>query len=102
MRNNYKQRGVVVKVGGKTGLAMRNARFDQLLEVPWEGATTIANLFEQACLKHENRRFLGTRKLIQAEAIEAEDGSGHHVDSGVAIFCRYKSRVVYCFTGMQS
>ncbi|KAL2944255.1 Long chain acyl-CoA synthetase 8 [Bienertia sinuspersici] len=76
MRKNNKQRGVVVKVGGETGLAMRNARFDQLLEVPWEGATTIANLFEQACLKHENRRFLGTRKLIEAEAIEVEDGSG--------------------------
>ncbi|KAL2937250.1 Long chain acyl-CoA synthetase 9 chloroplastic, partial [Bienertia sinuspersici] len=76
MRENNKQKGVVVKVGGETGLAMRNARFDQLLEVPWEGATTVANLFGQACLKHENRRFLGTRKLIETEAIEAEDGSG--------------------------
>lgn len=73
-KKRVKQRGVPVEVGGEQGLAMRNAKFKELVEVPWEGATTVAALFEQACKKHEHHRFLGTRKLIGKETIEASDG----------------------------
>lgn len=69
-----KQRGVPVQVGGEAGLAMRNGKFKELVEVPWDGASTVAALFEQACKKHENHRFLGTRKVIDTEVIQASDG----------------------------
>ncbi|XP_021766364.1 long chain acyl-CoA synthetase 8-like isoform X2 [Chenopodium quinoa] len=73
-RRKVKQRGVPVQVGGDAGLAMRNAKFKELVEVPWEGASTVADLFEQACKKNENHRFLGTRKLIDKEVIQSSDG----------------------------
>lgn len=73
-KRRVKQRGVPVEVGGEEGLAMRNGKFKELVEVPWEGATTVVALFEQACKKHEHHRFLGTRKLINKEFIEASDG----------------------------
>uniref|UniRef100_A0A7C8Z9C6 Long-chain-fatty-acid--CoA ligase n=1 Tax=Opuntia streptacantha TaxID=393608 RepID=A0A7C8Z9C6_OPUST len=73
-KKKVKQRGVPVEVGGEEGLAVRNAKFQELVEVPWEGATTVAALFEQACKKHEHHRFLGTRKLVNKEIIEASDG----------------------------
>ncbi|CAI9102739.1 OLC1v1001058C1 [Oldenlandia corymbosa var. corymbosa] len=69
-----KQRGVPVQVGGEAGLAMRNARQSKLVEVPWEGATTMAALFEQSCKKHSRERFLGTRKMIGREFVTASDG----------------------------
>ncbi|KAH7844274.1 hypothetical protein Vadar_026290 [Vaccinium darrowii] len=53
---------------------MRNARSEKLIEVPWEGATTLAALFEQSCKKHSRQRFLGTRKLISREFVTASDG----------------------------
>ncbi|XP_058211235.1 long chain acyl-CoA synthetase 8-like [Rhododendron vialii] len=73
-KRKVKQRGVPVEVGGEAGVAMRNARSAKLIEVPWEGATTLAALFEQSCKKHSQQRFLGTRKLISREFITASDG----------------------------
>lgn len=73
-RKKSKQRGVEVQVGGEAGLAMRNARSAKLVEVPWEGATTMAALFEQSCKKHSIQRALGTRKLISKETVTASDG----------------------------
>lgn len=69
-----KQRGVPLEVGGEAGYAVRNARFTELIEVPWKGATTMAALFEQACKKNSQMRFLGTRKLINREFVTASDG----------------------------
>lgn len=63
-RRKLKQRGVPVEVGGETGVAMRNARSLQLVEVPWEGATTMAALFEQSCKKHSKHKFLCTHFVI--------------------------------------
>ncbi|XAR55241.1 Long-chain-fatty-acid--CoA ligase [Bertholletia excelsa] len=73
-KKKMKQRGVPVEVGGEAGLAMRNARFAKLVKVPWEGATTMAALFEQSCNKHSRERFLGTRELINREFVTASDG----------------------------
>ncbi|KAF7065019.1 hypothetical protein CFC21_071202 [Triticum aestivum] len=69
-----KKRAVQVDVGGEAGLAMRNSRFSSLIQVPWEGATTMAALFEMASKKYTQHRCLGTRKLISSEFIEAADG----------------------------
>ncbi|KAI4364118.1 hypothetical protein MLD38_020251 [Melastoma candidum] len=69
-----KQRGVPVQVSGEPGYAVRNIRKETLTEVPWEGATTIAALFEQSCKKHSHQKFLGTRKVINKEFITASDG----------------------------
>ncbi|CBI28468.3 hypothetical protein VitviT2T_018182 [Vitis vinifera] len=73
-KKKVKQRGVPVEVGDELGFAMRNSRYTELVEVPWEGATTIAALFEQSCGKHSRDPFLGTRKLINREFITAGDG----------------------------
>lgn len=69
-----KQRGVEVAVAGESGYAVRNARKTQLLEVPWEGADTMAALFEQSCKKHFQLRCLGMREQLSKEYIT--DGSG--------------------------
>ncbi|KAJ9560812.1 hypothetical protein OSB04_005972 [Centaurea solstitialis] len=69
-----KQRGVPVKVGGEPGFTMRNVRSSKLVEVPWEGATTMAALFEQSCKKHSGLPFLGTRKLIARDFVSGSDG----------------------------
>jgi len=73
-KKKTKQRGVPVQVGGEAGFAMRNARYAKLVEVPWEGATTVAALFEQSSKKHSRERFLGTRKLISRDVVTASDG----------------------------
>lgn len=73
-KKKVKQRGVPVEVGGEPGFAMRNSRYTELVEVPWEGATTIAALFEQSCRKHPQDPFLGTRKLIGREFVMSSDG----------------------------
>ncbi|OEL20924.1 Long chain acyl-CoA synthetase 8 [Dichanthelium oligosanthes] len=69
-----KKRAVQADVGGETGLAMRNSRFSSLVQVPWEGATTMAALFEMASKKYSRRKCLGTRKLINREFVESADG----------------------------
>lgn len=73
-KKKEKQRGVQVQVSGDAGLAMRNARQARLVEVPWEGATTMAALFEQSCKTYWGKRFLGWRKLIGREFVTASDG----------------------------
>ncbi|KAL6591843.1 hypothetical protein ACP70R_049706 [Stipagrostis hirtigluma subsp. patula] len=69
-----KQRAVQADVGGEAGFAMRNSRFLSLVQVPWEGATTMAALFEMASKKYSQKKCLGTRKLINREFIESSDG----------------------------
>ncbi|XP_019246892.1 PREDICTED: long chain acyl-CoA synthetase 8-like isoform X2 [Nicotiana attenuata] len=73
-KKKAKQRGVPVQVGGEAGLAMRNAKSAKLVEVPWEGATTMAALFEKSCKKHSSKRCLGTRKLVNRDFVTARDG----------------------------
>lgn len=73
-KKKSKQRGIPVQVGGEAGFAMRNSRSTKLVEVPWEGAKTMAALFEQSCKKHSRERFLGTRKMISKDFITASDG----------------------------
>ncbi|KAL5229423.1 hypothetical protein ABZP36_028199 [Zizania latifolia] len=69
-----KKRAVQADVGGEAGLAMRNSRISTLIEVPWEGATTMAALFEMASKKYSRQQCLGTRKLINREFAESPDG----------------------------
>ncbi|KAL3592429.1 hypothetical protein D5086_011069 [Populus alba] len=64
---NAKKRGVPVDVGGEPGYAIRNAQFPTLLETAWEGVSTLAQLFEMACKKHEHKCLLGTRTLISKD-----------------------------------
>lgn len=73
-KNKVKQRGVQVDVGGDIGVAMRNYRFPELIRFPWEGATTLAALFEQSSKKHAQDRFLGTRKVIERSVVTSNDG----------------------------
>jgi long-chain acyl-CoA synthetase len=69
-----KTRAVQADVGSEPGLAMQNSRFSSLIQVPWEGATTMTALFEMASKKYSRQRSLGTRKLINREFIQAPDG----------------------------
>ncbi|KAL6846387.1 hypothetical protein ACP4OV_023835 [Aristida adscensionis] len=66
-----KKRAVQVDVGGEPGFAMRNSRFSSLVQVPWEGATTMAALFEMASKKYSRQKCIGSRKLINREFIES-------------------------------
>nr|DAD39675.1 TPA_asm: hypothetical protein HUJ06_013998 [Nelumbo nucifera] len=69
-----KKRGLPVDVGGEPGYAIRNYRFTHPVETAWEGISTIADLFEQSCKQHSDRRLLGTRRLISRETEVSEDG----------------------------
>ncbi|KAG7578723.1 AMP-dependent synthetase/ligase [Arabidopsis thaliana x Arabidopsis arenosa] len=69
-----KKRGVPIKVGGEEGYTMRHARAPDLVDVPWEGATTMPALFEQSCKKYSKDRLLGTREFIDREFVAASDG----------------------------
>lgn len=73
-KKRAKTRGVHVEVSGESGYAVRNARYSELVEVPWKGAPTVAHLFEQSCDKHSHNKFLGTRKLIEKEFVTSSDG----------------------------
>lgn len=64
----------VANAGGEPGLTKRNARFKELLESPWDGADTLADLFEQACARHSGNRFLGARVVLKREVEVSEDG----------------------------
>ena len=68
-KKKAKQRGVPVDLGGEAAYTVRNSAVTELTEVPWEGATTMAALFDQSCKKHSRNQFLGTRKLISKESI---------------------------------
>eukprot|EP00250_Pteridium_aquilinum_P013361 c21293_g1_i1 orf=391-2490(+) len=73
--NSGKERGTtVLDVGGEPGLTKRNSRFETLVETPWEGATTLAALFEQACKMHASQKLLGTRQIIKKELEPSSDG----------------------------
>ncbi|GMI77181.1 long chain acyl-CoA synthetase 9 [Hibiscus trionum] len=69
-----KKRGVPVDVGGEPGYTIRNSRFPSPVETSWEGVTTLAELFEQACKEHSDKHLLGTRKLVLREVDVTEDG----------------------------
>ncbi|XP_057857907.2 long chain acyl-CoA synthetase 9, chloroplastic isoform X1 [Cryptomeria japonica] len=73
-RKRDKVRGVHVEVGGDPGFTVQNHKFPVLVNSPWEGATTLAVLFEQACKKHSQMRLLGSRKLISRETQVSENG----------------------------
>jgi long-chain acyl-CoA synthetase len=68
------QATTVANAGGEPGLTKRNARFKELLESPWDGADTLADLFEQACARHSGNRFLGARVVLKREVEVSEDG----------------------------
>lgn len=40
----------------------------------WEGVTTLAELFEEACRKHGERALLGAREVISKEVEAGSDG----------------------------
>ncbi|XP_027329413.1 long chain acyl-CoA synthetase 9, chloroplastic [Abrus precatorius] len=69
-----KRRGVPVQVGGQPGLALRNRRFQSPVESAWEGVTTLAELFEEACRRHAQRLLLGTRSVLSREVETSHDG----------------------------
>eukprot|EP00249_Psilotum_nudum_P022167 c28401_g1_i2 orf=316-2415(+) len=69
-----KERGVTVDVGGDPGITKRNCRFLSLVETPWEGATTLSALFEQACQRYSSQPLLGTRELISKELEVTQHG----------------------------
>jgi len=71
---NGKKRGLPADVGGEPGYAIRNFRFTSPVTTAWEGISTLADLFEQSCKQFQNKRFLGTRRLISREMEKAEDG----------------------------
>ncbi|KAI8002402.1 hypothetical protein LOK49_LG08G01602 [Camellia lanceoleosa] len=71
---NEKKRGLPVDVGGEPGYAIRNYRFTSPVITAWEGISTLAELFEQSCKQHRNKRLLGTRRLIARETEKSEDG----------------------------
>lgn len=71
---NGKKRGVPIDVGGEPGYAIRNYHFTSLVETAWEGISTLAELFEQSCKRHEKKCLLGSRTLISRENEMTEDG----------------------------
>lgn len=74
-KKKIKQRGVhVTEMGEEGDLIIRNRRFETLVQVPWEGATSIPVLFEQASKKYANSRFLGSRRVISREVTTSGDG----------------------------
>jgi hypothetical protein len=73
-RQQQQQRAVTCDVGGEAGIAKRNRRFLALVETPWEGATTMAILFEQACERFSGNKCLGTRTLVREETEVSADG----------------------------
>ncbi|MCO5553359.1 hypothetical protein L7F22_006880 [Adiantum nelumboides] len=73
-RSGKKERGITVEVSGEPGLTKRNHRFEQLVDTPWEGANTLADVFEQACKMHPAQKLLGTRELLKKEQEASSDG----------------------------
>ncbi|CAI5479704.1 unnamed protein product [Closterium sp. Yama58-4] len=59
---------------GTPGLTYRHAHFPTLLEIPFDGATTVASLFVIASRRHHHRPLLGTRKFISRETVINEEG----------------------------
>ncbi|XP_024962067.1 long chain acyl-CoA synthetase 9, chloroplastic isoform X1 [Cynara cardunculus var. scolymus] len=76
LRNSKKRktRGLPANVGGEPGYAIRNYRFTTPIETAWVGIKTLAELFEQACKQHGEKKLLGTRKLISRDTEVHQDG----------------------------
>lgn len=72
--NSTKRRGVPADAAGDPGFSVRNHRFGWPVETAWEGVSTLAELFEEACKKHGERFLLGTRKLISREVEISKEG----------------------------
>ncbi|GAU45539.1 hypothetical protein TSUD_14410 [Trifolium subterraneum] len=73
--NHPKRRGLpVTDTIGDPGVTIRNRRFDSPVETAWEGVSTLAELFEEACKKHGERLLLGTRSIILKETETSSDG----------------------------
>uniref|UniRef100_A0A0C9RQ56 TSA: Wollemia nobilis Ref_Wollemi_Transcript_3651_2873 transcribed RNA sequence n=1 Tax=Wollemia nobilis TaxID=56998 RepID=A0A0C9RQ56_9CONI len=73
-RKKGKLRGVPVEAGGDAGHTVRSYKFPLPIEMPWEGASTLADLFEQSCKKRAHAQLLGTRKVISRETEVSPDG----------------------------
>lgn len=73
-----KKFGAKVKVAGP-GVAYRHDRFLAFLETPFEGANTIAAMFEIAAKNHYDKKFLGTRKLLKRE-LEKDEKTGRKLE----------------------
>ena len=71
---NGKKRGEPTAVGGEPGYAVRNKLFTSPMESAWQGISTLAELFEHSCKKHNKKRYLGTRRLIASEMEASGDG----------------------------
>ncbi|XAR68245.1 Long-chain-fatty-acid--CoA ligase [Bertholletia excelsa] len=111
-RKKVKKRGILVEAGGEECLAMHNASSAKLVEVPWEGATTMAALFEQSCRRYSaERRFeklhLGEYKWETYEQMidrACNFASGlvklrHNVDRRAAIFADTWAEWLIAFQG---
>jgi long-chain acyl-CoA synthetase len=73
--NHPKRRGVpITDTSDESGVTIRNRRFDSPVETAWEGVSTLAELFEEACRKHGERFLLGTRLIISKETETSSDG----------------------------
>lgn len=62
-----KKQGLPADVGGESGYALRNFRSVTPLVTAWEGVLTLAQLFEESCMKYPQRRLIGTRTLVSKE-----------------------------------
>lgn len=71
--NHPKRRGVPTDTSDP-GVTVRNKRFDSPVETVWEGVSTLAELFEEACRKYGEGLLLGTRLLISKELETSNDG----------------------------
>lgn len=71
---NAKQRALTCDVGGEPGFTKHNQHFLSLIETPWEGANTMASLFELAYQQYSGNHLLGTRELIKQETELSKDG----------------------------
>ncbi|KAK4773268.1 hypothetical protein SAY87_028287 [Trapa incisa] len=96
-----KKRGLPVDVGGEPGYAIRNRRFTDPITTAWEGISTLAELFEQACQKHPHKNLLGTRKLISREIEVNADGRSFeklHLGEYEWLTYRKSFEAVCCFS----
>ncbi|XP_057853163.1 long chain acyl-CoA synthetase 9, chloroplastic [Cryptomeria japonica] len=73
-RKKGKLRGVPAEVDGDGAIVMRSYHFPSPVEMPFEGASTLAYLFEKSCKKHGYVPLLGSRKLISRETEFSPEG----------------------------
>lgn len=73
-RKKGKLRGVPAEVDEDGAIVMRSYHFPSPVEMPFEGASTLAYLFEKSCKKHGYVPLLGSRKLISKETEVTPEG----------------------------